>query len=861
MANWAILKAAIADVVKTNGNQEITGQALQNVLNSIVNNLGENATFAGVAQPNTNPGTFDGPVFFIATKKGTYVNFKNFELSNSPVIFYSKTGNNNYDIINLGVTAADMLVGCIKAELKDGYYNNHGLYINVSDWQCTTYLPTDLVKISSINLVGTSTVSLVAFYNSNKNFISGSISAAPNRLIEIPSVPENAAYFTISFSKTDSLAQAILSINFDNIISELNGIKSNVAVISADVIQLNNKMTNVETDIDVLNFDTTKTRNSIKDLNTDIVHLANSEEVFNHQAYIDDDGAYIEDTSYLLTDLIRINPSTGIRIKNIYNSDGHYAVIFYDISESFIGGIKINNESMSKELAFDFSDIDSNTAFFSVCSDKETAENVIIINNSILELSNSVENLKFNQVINNEDISNIKSNIVTLSNIVNSLRADIVSISQNLSTLPSELQSIRNSVSDVNSDVEDINRTLINNMRNIANNYIFKVNGCINENGDIDDTASDFVCTELLILDHNFDLNISGVDSGDYYSVAFYDENFNFIEGRYEQDNLTLDYDTIAENAVYYRVCNRTQTSANVIISNTPISALANQISVRNVKDGVETLYEECDTLKQKANDIDNNLTYMCNGGIFTEDGFLNDEGTITESTDYVTTDYFRYNSKAPLRITNINCDKSYFIVFYSKTGTMVDSFNAIDKSELILMPSDISSSAYSYRICNKKLTASKVCIVNIPLLQTNAIINSLSTDINQAKLFNISNLSEVGYVNNTDGQLVSDLNYLSTPRLIVNSTGVYRFKGAEKISLYGIGTNNIDSFIETININSSSYYTLTKNIIQSKQVRSVRISYLKDNIDKLEIIGFSTIDMLNTLIMHENYIIQILQS
>ena len=34
MSKWSDLKAAIADAIKTNGNQEITGQVLQNVLNN-----------------------------------------------------------------------------------------------------------------------------------------------------------------------------------------------------------------------------------------------------------------------------------------------------------------------------------------------------------------------------------------------------------------------------------------------------------------------------------------------------------------------------------------------------------------------------------------------------------------------------------------------------------------------------------------------------------------------------------------------------------------------------------------------------------------------------------------------------------
>lgn len=77
MANWSTLKAAIARVIKNNGNQEITGQVLQNVLNNIVSSIGENATFAGVATPSTNPGTPDGNVFYITGTAGTYPNFGN----------------------------------------------------------------------------------------------------------------------------------------------------------------------------------------------------------------------------------------------------------------------------------------------------------------------------------------------------------------------------------------------------------------------------------------------------------------------------------------------------------------------------------------------------------------------------------------------------------------------------------------------------------------------------------------------------------------------------------------------------------------------------------------------------------------
>ena len=75
MANWTNLKSSIADAIKTNGNQSITGDTLQQVLISIVNNVGENATFAGVARTNTNPGVPDGNVFYLAVDNGVYSNF------------------------------------------------------------------------------------------------------------------------------------------------------------------------------------------------------------------------------------------------------------------------------------------------------------------------------------------------------------------------------------------------------------------------------------------------------------------------------------------------------------------------------------------------------------------------------------------------------------------------------------------------------------------------------------------------------------------------------------------------------------------------------------------------------------------
>ncbi len=75
MANYNNLKTAIQAVIKANGNQEITGEIMQNALLSMINSLGTGYQFMGIATPETNPSTPDQKVFYIATGKGTYANF------------------------------------------------------------------------------------------------------------------------------------------------------------------------------------------------------------------------------------------------------------------------------------------------------------------------------------------------------------------------------------------------------------------------------------------------------------------------------------------------------------------------------------------------------------------------------------------------------------------------------------------------------------------------------------------------------------------------------------------------------------------------------------------------------------------
>ena len=71
------IKESIKTVIKENGNYEITGNVLQAVLLSMVDTLGPEYQFLGIATKSTVPVVVEGNSFYITTEVGTYTNFKN----------------------------------------------------------------------------------------------------------------------------------------------------------------------------------------------------------------------------------------------------------------------------------------------------------------------------------------------------------------------------------------------------------------------------------------------------------------------------------------------------------------------------------------------------------------------------------------------------------------------------------------------------------------------------------------------------------------------------------------------------------------------------------------------------------------
>ena len=119
MANYNLLKADIDAKVYQNGKQEITGENLNSVLNQMVTTLGAEYQFAGVATIDTNPGTPDAKVFYIANGKGTYTNFGGLEVTEDEVVVLQ--WDSSWHKVATGIASNDKLT-----ELESNLYKQIG---------------------------------------------------------------------------------------------------------------------------------------------------------------------------------------------------------------------------------------------------------------------------------------------------------------------------------------------------------------------------------------------------------------------------------------------------------------------------------------------------------------------------------------------------------------------------------------------------------------------------------------------------------------------------------------------------------------------------------------------------------------
>lgn len=175
MGNYEELKTAIADVIKPNGNQEITGAIMQNVLQTIVSTIGANATFAGIATPTTNPGTPDANVFYLAIEPGTYVNFGGIEVVEDKCIILSNESG-AWEKKETGIATTISLekerdnILAIKAGVFAPYFSD-GVTFGLDDDKRINLLKSALVHLSFKEPLKTKRIAIFSLQNTELNTI------------------------------------------------------------------------------------------------------------------------------------------------------------------------------------------------------------------------------------------------------------------------------------------------------------------------------------------------------------------------------------------------------------------------------------------------------------------------------------------------------------------------------------------------------------------------------------------------------------------------------------------------------------------------------------------------------------------
>lgn len=141
MADYSALKATIDASINTNGQQAITGAILNDVLNEMVDVLGEGYTFLGVAQSTDTPASVDGPAFYLA-EAGNYPNFGNITINEGclGLLLWDGTSWTKEEIEGLGGGGATLTGYVSVASISDlpavgedtlGYLVGENLYLYV----------------------------------------------------------------------------------------------------------------------------------------------------------------------------------------------------------------------------------------------------------------------------------------------------------------------------------------------------------------------------------------------------------------------------------------------------------------------------------------------------------------------------------------------------------------------------------------------------------------------------------------------------------------------------------------------------------------------------------------------------------
>lgn len=197
MGTYAELKAAIRDVIRENGNNDITGASLQQVLLSIIDSVGANATYAGVATPTTNPGNVDSNVFFIASYPGIYSSFNGIEIKSGEFAIIANKSNTwvktTLDIVSAYGIKSIFTPNNANRNIIESIISNIYIVDNLArniNWAVTYFwLNSQNFGVGNLLIQITATGELNAAYNFRANVVS----VKPNQYLKLNLLKDSQA--------------------------------------------------------------------------------------------------------------------------------------------------------------------------------------------------------------------------------------------------------------------------------------------------------------------------------------------------------------------------------------------------------------------------------------------------------------------------------------------------------------------------------------------------------------------------------------------------------------------------------------------------------------------------------------------
>lgn len=253
MANYATLKAAIQNVVKTNGNNEITGALLQQSLLSMITSLGAGCQYMGKATSETTPGTPDQNVFYIAGP-GTYPNFSNAVVNSGFIGVFKYNGSWTIETVQAGKDYDDILYNeeytpINHTTIGNSFINSAGNLVEFSSYDVFVY-PVGGISHVKFNVHGAvNDLVLFGFYASNDISSANLVQIGPhptnNEFTQTVEVPAGSTYLAVTSYRGNQYTE-ISSVTFVSKLDDLDDVVADVAKLKLDVADI---LANITTDV------------------------------------------------------------------------------------------------------------------------------------------------------------------------------------------------------------------------------------------------------------------------------------------------------------------------------------------------------------------------------------------------------------------------------------------------------------------------------------------------------------------------------------------------------------------------------------------------------------------------------------